>query len=129
MELSGVVVGVVGGLTIQLLAMCIAERRERFKRRIVVREQQLERICVTSLILYREEELLIDRLAKAEGGNAQTIKRAVRRDVQGRATTASMMPPSRIRASYVGLTGVQPPPYLNEERPSEGIEVPGEWDL
>ncbi len=69
MELSGVVVGVVGGLTIQLLAMCIAERRERFKRRIVVREQQLERICVTSLILYREEELLIDRLAKAEGGN------------------------------------------------------------
>lgn len=120
-ELWGVAIGAGAGLAVQLVQLVLVESRERLRKKQALLKGQLEKACATAIIRYKEEELLIERLAACESKGKQAIKRDVHRQAAGESATILMERPSRIKETYYNLTDLQVPAYLKEIKPSDDI--------
>ncbi len=95
-NIVGVLLGGGIGLVSTLITLIVTGYNDRTRRRLKYKEQQVQRLARTTLVLYEVEDILLERLAEVGEGAKHALKIKYRSQAAGDGGSATMIPKSEL---------------------------------
>jgi len=95
-NIVGVLLGGGIGLLSTLITLIVTGYNDRTRRRLKYKEQQVQRLARTTLVLYEVENLLLQRLVEVGDGAKPTLKIKFRNEAGGDGVSATMIPKNEL---------------------------------